>query len=135
MRRCPPQAAVGDADAVLQVEAPQLPATAHDRDDVVVGDVSAAGQAEREQVGTPVEGAAEEQSDKSGMAAAVALTRLASGHVVICMRGVCGIRMFGEGLALSKQHLTDMCTSVHFYSRRMQSSSSSSSIEGQRREV
>lgn len=55
VRRRAPQAAVRDANAVLQVEAPQLPAAAQNGDDVLVRDVAAPGQAQREQVGTPVE--------------------------------------------------------------------------------
>lgn len=133
VRRRAPQAAVRDANAVLQVEAPQLPAAAQNGDDVLVRDVAAPGQAEREQVGTPVDGMKRrgvKQRENAG--ASVSFPRLASGRVVICMRGVCGIRLFGEGLALSKQHLTGMCASVHFFSPETQGSSG---VAGQRREV
>ncbi|TNN86890.1 hypothetical protein EYF80_002645 [Liparis tanakae] len=48
------QAAVGDADAVLQVEAAQLPAALQHGGHIPVRDVCTARQGQPEQVGTPV---------------------------------------------------------------------------------
>lgn len=56
MQRRSLQAGVGDAGAVFQVEAAQLPAALQHGDNVLVRDVSAAGESQGQKVGTPERG-------------------------------------------------------------------------------